>query len=260
VFLFGFSRGAYTVRVLAAMLHSVGLLSKGTDNLAPYALRLFGGTKRDEAYWTTCEQFRRTFAQAIDDKGHRTFPVHFMGVWDTVSSVGWIWDPMSYPYTAENSSIRIVRHAVSLDERRWFFRQNLFRRAEAQDLKELWFAGVHADIGGGYPESEGAIWRAAYSWILTEAIAAGLLVRVGGAAVGAGSDGLLDPIHDSLKGAWRVAEFMPKMAYDSHLKRRRPMLGLFRGRRAPVNAQLHQSATSRMQQLSGYIPVALRRP
>ena len=136
VFLFGFSRGAYSARVLAGLLHTLGLLPRGSENLTPYISRLFGGTRIDSSYWRLCNKVRRTLARPIDDSSANRFLVHFMGVWDTVSSVGWVWDPKSYRYTRHNPSIRVVRHAVALDERRSFFRQNLFRQAAGQDFDE----------------------------------------------------------------------------------------------------------------------------
>jgi uncharacterized protein (DUF2235 family) len=165
VFLFGFSRGAYTVRVLAAVLHVMGLLPRGNDNLVPYVVRLFGGVRKQSDpqaphggtnYWRLCDEFRWSFARPVLGTGDdRRFQVHFLGVWDTVSSVGWIWDPVQYPFTARNPSIDVIRHAVAVDERRWFFRQNLMQQTGEQDFRELWFPGVHADVGGGYPEAEG---------------------------------------------------------------------------------------------------------
>ncbi|KAJ3059361.1 hypothetical protein HK102_010038, partial [Quaeritorhiza haematococci] len=73
VFLFGFSRGAYAVRVLAALLHALGLLPRGQHNLTPYLMRLFSASRdadrRDDAggsnYWKLSNQFRNTFARAV---------------------------------------------------------------------------------------------------------------------------------------------------------------------------------------------------
>lgn len=129
VFIFGFSRGAYTARVLAAMLYALGLLPRVCGNLVPYALRLFDsvrGTDKDSGtnYWKLLNQFRQTFARPVSpDDDSRRFPVWFLGLWDTVSSVGWVWNPKSYPHTRSNRAVQFVRHAVALDERRCFFRQ-----------------------------------------------------------------------------------------------------------------------------------------
>src|SRR3954469_17074261 len=74
VFVFGFSRGAYTARPLAAVLHSLGLLPRGNQNLIPYVLRLFGGMPRSRSgpavdeYFKLCDEFRRTFARVVPEQ------------------------------------------------------------------------------------------------------------------------------------------------------------------------------------------------
>ena len=233
VFIFGFSRGAYTARVLAALLHAVGLMPRGNSQLLPYALQLFSSLRQDSPreYWSVLNSFRNSFARPIPGQLDTHFPIHFLGLWDTVSSVGWIWDPPSYPYTAKLSNVSVVRHAVSIDERRWFFRQNRISAQPAQDAREVWFAGVHSDVGGGYPEDQGGLWRVTFEWMLREAIAAGLLI----------DDARLvhvrerspmpanpwaEPKHESLRGAWWLGEFVPKLVYDAATKKRRPKIGL----------------------------------
>jgi uncharacterized protein (DUF2235 family) len=162
IFLFGFSRGAYTVRVLAGMLHAVGLLGHGSNEMIPYALRLYkqldehsGTESKIEEWKKLCADFRWTFARPMfDGDSERRCRVHFVGLWDTVSSVGWVANPAKFPFTATNPSVSIIRHAVSIDERRAFFRQNLFHRATArQDLVEIWFPGSHCEVDGGYRPS-----------------------------------------------------------------------------------------------------------
>lgn len=268
VFLFGFSRGAYTVRVLAGMLHLLGLLPKGGHNLVPYAYRLFRavpgrehGRAADEGsqYWRLCNQFRWTFARPIEDDGEdRRFPVHFVGLWDTVSSVGWVWDPASFPYTAKNPSVRIVRHAVSIDERRCFFRQNLVHEAAMQDFKQLWFAGVHSDVGGGYPENDGGLWRMPFEWILDEAAAAGLGVDQGRRdrvlhRTTPTATPWLDRQHESLTGAWWLGEFFPKLVWDETTKRRWMEFGRGRHRVIDAGQRLHREALLRMRDPT-YVP------
>ena len=123
VFVFGFSRGAYTARLLAAVLHGLGLLPRGNENLIPYVLRLFKGIPQGKSgpavddYFTLCNEFRRTFARVVpEEPDDRRFRVHWLGLWDTVSSVGWLWDPPSYPYTATQPKRR-RRVARDLDRR-----------------------------------------------------------------------------------------------------------------------------------------------
>lgn len=263
VFLFGFSRGAYTARVLAAMLHAIGLLPRGSYNLLPYAMRIFKGARDERAagnggeYERLCAEFRWTFSRQIAaGDQERRFPIHFIGVWDTVSSVGWVWDPEKFRYTARNPSVSIIRHAVSIDERRWFFRQNLFRKASnTQDLLEIWFPGVHCDVGGGYdPELNGhaaQLWRIPFGWMLDQARAAGLLVDPVRLAT------VLEPCpvephpwndqkHESLQGAWFAAEYCPKQVWNSLKQKREWATGHCGYRSIPMGALIHKSALLRM--------------
>jgi len=267
VYLFGFSRGAYTVRVLAALLHTLGLLPHGNYNLVPYAFRLFQGVRgerqREEdaksGWWKVCSDFRHTFARPVTGHDHeRRFPVHFVGIWDTVSSVGWVWNPKRYPYTQHNPSISIVRHAVSVDERRAFFRQNRMEPAARQDLKELWFPGVHADVGGGYREEDVGLWRGPFTWILEEAKHAGLLVdpeclHAVLTKTPATPKPWLDPKHESLTLAWWPAEFLPKLQHVPDSQRRRLRMNLGRHRYIQEGAWLHKSTLLRIRE-SAYAP------
>jgi len=235
VFLFGFSRGAYTVRVLAGMVHALGLLPRGNQNLVPYAFRIFQSARRERrreeengsGWWELCRDFRRTFSRPVfKHDNERRFPVHFLGIWDTVSSVGWVWNPKTYFYTLHNPSIRTIRHAISVDERRTFFRQNRMEPEGAQDFKELWFPGVHCDVGGGYPEREGGLWREPFEWIMAEAEHSDLLIdqdRLKEVLTKTPSSPKpwLDPAHESLTPAWWPVEFLPKWQQVPNSQRRR---------------------------------------
>jgi len=144
IFIFGFSRGAYTARAVCGLLHMCGLLAPGNEAQIPYALRLY--KSNDPAKFAIAAGFRTTFSIPCTP--------YFLGLWDTVSSVGWILDPVhtghGLPYAAALPGIPFLRHAVSIDERRAFFRQNLIHEPvpPGQDLKQVWFPGVHSDVGG----------------------------------------------------------------------------------------------------------------
>jgi uncharacterized protein (DUF2235 family) len=267
VFLIGFSRGAYAVRVLAGLLHSLGLMPHGNYNLVPYVLRLYDavrkeGTHREDGkesdYWKLCDDFRWTFSRRVtenDDSRH--FRVHFLGVWDTVSSVGWVWNPKKFPYTARNPSINIVRHAISLDERRCFFRQNQMERTDEQDLEEVWFPGVHCDVGGGYPEKDGGLWRTPFEWLLHEAQRFGLFVnrdRLEAIMKTPVPRPWMEPQHESLRGPWWLAEVFPKMTWRPDSSRRRPCLGLGRHRFVHDGALMYQSTLLRIRENARYSP------
>jgi uncharacterized protein (DUF2235 family) len=155
IFLFGFSRGAYTARAVAALLHMYGLLRPGNEPLIPYAIRMMTaitklrGRKAEDRRVAEYFDLARNFREHFSRTGVK---IHFVGVWDTVSSVGWFENPLRLPYTADNSSIAIGRHAIAIDERRAFFRANMWHPTPdggPADVKQVWFPGVHADVGGG---------------------------------------------------------------------------------------------------------------
>src|SRR6516225_4601020 len=123
----------------------------------------------DKAMYPIAAQFQETFS--------RKCPIYFLGVWDTVNSVGWVYNPTIIPFTQNNPAIQIARHAISLDEHRAFYRQNLLGDGRpGQDFKQVWFAGVHSDVGGSYPEAESGLSKIALRWMLDEARTAGLLL------------------------------------------------------------------------------------
>ncbi|QRV72408.1 hypothetical protein RhiJN_00422 [Ceratobasidium sp. AG-Ba] len=108
--IFGFSRGAYTARALAGMLNKVGLLPAGNHEQVTVAYDIYR-TDSQEGY-TMSDGFRDTFSRVV--------PIEFVGVWDSVSSVGLI-RSHSLPYAASNHIISTFRHAMALDEHRaWF--------------------------------------------------------------------------------------------------------------------------------------------
>ena len=211
IFLFGFSRGAYLARALAAMIHMYGLVQKGDEPLIRYVLRMFKKKKRTQKDFELAVSFKNTFS--------RHCKIHFVGVWDTVSSVGWLYDPLTLPFTAMNPDIEVGRQAISIDERRCAFRQNLWRVDPKcpQDIKQVWFAGVHSDVGGGYLESESGLAKITLQWMLGEAENYGLSVDSvrKDQALGVGNSlmakpDFLAPIHTSLKGPWWILEVLPE--------------------------------------------------
>ncbi|KAM6494616.1 Uncharacterized alpha/beta hydrolase domain (DUF2235) domain containing protein [Amanita muscaria] len=173
---FGFSRGAHTARVVAGMVYKVGVLPKENIQQVDFAFSIYSTTGYNG--YKLSQEFKRTFTPAT---AHQV-SVDFVGVWDTVSSVGII--PKVNPYTSVNYAVKKFRHALSLDERRARFRPNVWSEItlareheldvdipvadiphtgqlnrddfeykppdrDFADVKEVWFAGTHADVGGG---------------------------------------------------------------------------------------------------------------
>ncbi|KAK5685744.1 hypothetical protein LTR17_026966 [Elasticomyces elasticus] len=140
IYLFGFFRGAYTARSLAQMLDYVGLLSAGNEEMLRFAWKTFArwqmrteGTKEEKlakrGHFDFMRKFRETFSIAIER-------IRFIGLFDCVNSVpqfesAWM-SLTKFPYTA-NTSARVIRHAVAIDERRAKFRQDLVSEQKTSD-------------------------------------------------------------------------------------------------------------------------------
>jgi uncharacterized protein (DUF2235 family) len=261
IYVFGFSRGAYTARSLCGMLHSVGLLTLGNEGLIPYAIRMIKQKKID---FDVAFDFKKTFS--------RECKPHFVGVWDTVSSVGWIYNAVRFPFTAvtHNPDLAVVRHAISIDERRAFFRQNLFGAPPdpKQDVKEVWFAGVHSDVGGSYAEAESQLSKIALRWMICEAELAGLAVdqqRKADILAGKPPNVAPDPNtknqHESLHGWWWIAEIWPKIVHlenADHTWRSSLRVNLARRRFIAPSSLVHESVETRLANPTlGYKPINL---
>jgi uncharacterized protein (DUF2235 family) len=255
IYLFGFSRGAYTVRAVAGLVHFLGLLRPELENLATLAWAVYA----NEAHIYTVS---RRFAGG--NRFNRCFGVnpkpeiHFMGVWDTVSSFGWFWNFQTLPHTAVNPSVMHFRHALAMDERRACFPANLFfpREEQLPNCKQVWFAGVHSDVGGGYPEKEATLAKVPLAWMIREAEALGLFISA------AARQYLMDskdkpppdpcgPVHESLAGFWKAMEYFPRRSWDGAAGRM-CWQGPHCGRRRPIEpgSVLHVSVLDRMKRLN----------
>jgi uncharacterized protein (DUF2235 family) len=269
VFLFGFSRGAYTARAVAGLLRMYGLIEPGNAPLAPYAIRMMFAINRARDR-NDDDMARQVFALAARFRAtySRECKPHFVGTWDTVSSVGWFAHPTRLPYTANNADVGIARHAVAIDEHRAFFPQNLWRPGTEEpsgprDLKQVWFPGSHCDVGGGYPEGpESAQSKFPLAWMIDEARAAGLLLDQSKVddvlGVSAGSHFQIAspqfPLHESLTGWWALAEFIPKPYYDYVTGRNSWRANLFRRRVIPPKSLVHASAYMRGNSYAAQLP------
>jgi len=258
VFIFGFSRGAYTARALAGVLHMYGLLCPGNEGLIPYVVRMFSARSREAGgltpTLTVAHNFKNTFSRAC--------PLHFLGLWDTVSSIGWIYDPVVLPYSTRNPGVRTVRHALSLHERRCYFRPNPWGQPfDGQDVKQVWFTGVHSDIGGSYSEETSQLSKVTLEWMLVEASQSNLQIDPSKANVALGREhppeGWMPQytqpnpeaeMHDSLTGIWKLVEYLPHRYIDESSGKPVARYSIPRGRlrQIPKGATIYAWAAKRL--------------
>ena len=225
VFLFGFSRGAYTVRCLAGLLNNCGVLERQHAARIPEAFALYKSRSAKPSS-KAARAFRERYAY-----GPGRGRVRFVGVWDTVGALGiptralaFVDEPDLFFDHEIGSNVTTARHAVSIDERRADFKPTMWTPKEGVDVHQVWFAGVHSDVGGGYAPKKGALLSdLPLAWMAREATREGLefqphLVR----------KSALDPLapqHKSDKGFFKL-------------------LGR-EGRQLPIDAVVHDSVRLR---------------
>ena len=175
IFFFGFSRGAYTVRSTVGLLRKCGLLRKLHADKFQDAYKLY--RMRDSTPDTPeAIHFRNSFAREVG--------VKFIGVWDTVGALGIPFGVFrsltKHRYQFHDVRLsRIVEHAyhaVAIDERRKPFRPTLWkvRNTKQQHVEQVWFAGVHSDVGGGF--QDGRLADVTFMWMKEKAEACGLAI------------------------------------------------------------------------------------
>lgn len=203
IFIFGFSRGAYTARVLAGFIDTFGLIEPRNLNLLDHAYRAYSRIGSDgAASWFD----RKRETDPLKDMalfGRSLRPrrpqIAFLGLFDTVASMvvpsGPFWFHLRNEWqTDSNPSVQAVRHAVAVDEMRRMFEPSLwngeipFKPREVgvyetnpdaastgsgtdsspQDFKEVWFRGSHGDVGGGYPEVGSGLAKLVLYWMIEE--------------------------------------------------------------------------------------------
>jgi len=181
LYLFGFSRGAYTVRSLAGLIRNCGVMKPEFLHLVDEAYHLY----RDRTSLTHPESdlmkaFKKSYGVEEETK------IKFMGVWDTVGALGiplrWF-NGLNKKYEFHDvklsSQIKYAYHALAIDERRKIFEPTLWEVSESavksgdQICEQVWFPGVHSNVGGGYVDS--GLSDIALKWMIDKASATGLV-------------------------------------------------------------------------------------
>jgi uncharacterized protein (DUF2235 family) len=214
IYLFGFSRGAFTVRVLGALILQQGLVVADTEaelhNGAVKAYRAYRAkgyhsilrievlfrALRDYVLVPVLDLLRgnKPYAKIV----RKDVPsIEFIGVWDTVAAYGlpmdemtrgvsnWIW-PLELPNRILSQRVKCARHALALDDERTTFhpvlwteegesKPSVLTTIDDERLVQVWFVGMHANVGGGYPDD--AVSFVPLSWLVDESIKRGLVFK-----------------------------------------------------------------------------------
>lgn len=227
VYIFGFSRGAYTARALAGMVHQFGVLQKGSKNLIPYVSKMYFKKDKNKDF-PLISRFKATFSNECK--------IHLIGLWDTVGALGY---NLSKRFTnlVLNPDIKFGLHAISIDEKRRPFKVVLWNeetKVPGQAIEQVWFAGVHSEVGGGIPEKDCSLPDLSFAWMMDKSAKGGLLLKDGwNTGLYSKADG---DIHDS-------CTFLPWV-----------LLGLRKKRKIIEGASIHQSVADRINQRSDYHP------
>ncbi|HEB53392.1 MAG TPA: DUF2235 domain-containing protein, partial [bacterium] len=177
LYLFGFSRGAYTVRSLCGMINNCGILKRPDARLIEAAFTLY---KRPSKKYAPDGEGAVAFRR---QHSHPSRRVHFVGVWDTVgamgipiSFLGLFEDKDEFYDTKIGRNVAIARHALAIDEFRRDFEPTIWNERPSMDLRQVWFAGAHSDVGGGYPAGRDGTLLSdiPLAWMMREAQRAGL--------------------------------------------------------------------------------------
>ena len=208
IYLFGFSRGAYTVRTLAGLIQCCGIInighgeSKHLDNgELKAAVNSCWEAFREKAF-TRTESSDARASQPPDEKpwspdaapilnktnagflAYEKVNIEFLGVWDTVSAIGAptivlrklvnMLYPMTFSELNVGPGVQAARHAISIDDERLTFHPELWNEEHETDgrVLQVWFPGVHSNVGGGYPKQGMSL--VALDWMMAEAQSRGL--------------------------------------------------------------------------------------
>jgi uncharacterized protein (DUF2235 family) len=204
IFGFGFSRGAFTIRVVNGLICHQGLVTYRTEEELDRKVAIAYRAHRAESFKSKFQvewlfrKLRSLFVSARHDKTQRPVDhVAFLGLWDTVAAYGlpidemtrgvsrYLW-PLELPDRQLHPMVRRACHALALDDERTTFHPLLWdespetlasgiRATDSERISQVWFAGMHSNVGGGYPDDSLA--HVSLTWILSEARRHGVTLK-----------------------------------------------------------------------------------
>lgn len=256
IWIFGFSRGAYTARSLAGLIRKCGLLDVYTPKLLTQAYKLYRDTSKHPDKEECCT-FRDNYSNEPD--------IHFLGVWDTVGALGIpgtaISETGAFRWHDQTISkkVKYAYHAMALDEHRKSYDTTLWttedgkQKPENIDVQQCWFIGAHANVGGGYGND--ALADLPFAWMMQKAAAAGLALRPFTANPDAHLSDVVDSFKQFLRGAYAGISALFKAGDGRHY---RGFLGPKQDDKTiAVNVSVHESVWRRWNANEKYRPPTL---
>jgi len=258
LYLFGFSRGAYTARSIGGMIRKCGILDREAVGQYVKAVELY---RKDTVHPDDTEA--REFRSKYSVVGDQQIPIHFIGVWDTVGALGiplrglrWLTRKKHQFHDTELSgSVLHACHALAIDEHRGPFAPTLWCCVpkEGQTVEQVWFCGVHSDVGGGYPEVGAS--DITLQWMMERARAVGLAFGESLLTAHPLNRDPLKDLHNSKTGLYQL-----KPGLDRPMGLSAPKDGGQPEVTAPMDAtqSIHASVLERWDQEPRYRPKNLR--
>ena len=283
LYFFGYSRGAYTARVLAGFINDFGLVDPQEFHLVAPVFRAWRSISSadDRKAYAKIRMLEHAFTM-------RYPAIRFLGLWDTVSSLlrvklgkGTFIQYGTHSSVDENPSVESVRHVLAIDETRRFFRHQFWTEGQKyygtrfkskknppdQDVKQVWFAGTHTDVAGSVYEPEAGLAKITMQWMREELD--GLKVDklafrtisynryvLGKEDKVTAKMGLTvskpdpsAPLHSQMKKGWFILEIFPRLRRRCRWPKQWSILGYYipwgQHRYIPPGSNIHSTALER---------------
>ena len=245
IYCYGFSRGAFTIRLTVGLIACQGIINQhGKDDrelqrqvrdayrafrLEAFDNSILSSLSRGvmRGWQAFCKRAPYNPGNNIGYDGPPDKLIRFVGVWDTVDAYGLpidemtrAWDRLVWPLTVKeqelSSRVEKACHAIAIDDERETFHPVLWNEdnepdcdtIDAERLTQIWFVGVHANVGGGYPDD--ALAHVSLAWMLDESTKAGLSFHPQEKARLIGASNPLGPLYDSRRGAAGYYRYTPR--------------------------------------------------
>jgi len=245
IFILGYSRGAYTARILAALIANQGIITRFDDEIEldkeiegaydDFRHEIFVPSLLTFPIWLfrkLTKEERLTNNRKLYNPKDKKPLIEFIGVWDTVDAYGAPideitrgWDMIIWPLTAKDRNlspaIKSAYHALALDERRKAFEPVLWNEYQKQtdddrqetsyhvtNIEQVWFPGVHANVGGGYPDDSLAY--TSLNWMIEKCKKHDLRFEVEITSQYTAASNLYGPLYDNRSGIGNIYRFEPR--------------------------------------------------